>query len=458
MSELSRFDAVSPLDSRYHDPVFLSFFSEEARIKYHALVELAAVKALHKLKVCSLDVVQDVEQAVSKVTAKAVYEEEDKIKHDIRALVNVIRKYCKDSSKEFVHLGLTSNDVVNTADIVRYRAAVQEIILPKLKELEKTLIDFAIREKSTVQIGRTHGQHAVPITFGFTLANYIDRLGQSIEALEALNNSLVGKIAGAVGAYNAPSLILENPLKFEEFTLAELNLTPSRISSQVIQPEPLIRLLLEINLAFGILANIADDFRHLQRTEISELFEAFESKQVGSSTMPHKRNPINFENVKSFWKTFMPRVTSLFLDQISEHQRDLTNSASSRFNQEILIAFYLSTLRLNRTIAKLSVDSDRMQKNLETSAESIVAEPLYVLLSKYGCKNAHETVRELTLASARQKKPLMVLVNESSALKSFVQKFSTQEKSILENPFNYTGLAEQKTVTVCNYWKKKLNF
>src|SRR5262249_29305451 len=148
-----------------------------------------------------------------------------------------------------------------------------------------------------------------------------------------------GKFAGAVGAYNASSLFFPDPEAFEVDVLKEMGLRPAEQSSQVTPNEPVVRLLAEITIACGIMANLADDMRHLQRTEIGEIGEEFEAAQVGSSTMPQKRNPINFENAKSLWKIIVPRVTTAFMDQISEHQRDLTNSASARtYGETILYA------------------------------------------------------------------------------------------------------------------------
>lgn len=457
------FDFVNPLDFRYYGRSeklkqdLGKYFSENARINYQARVELALIKALAKRKICSQKTIDETKKAVEKITAKEVYEEEDKIKHDIRALVNCIRNYVSDDSKRFIHLGLTSNDVINTADSLRFKEAAFEILLPELKRLEKTLIDISLREKSTLQIGRTHGQHAEPITFGFALASYVNRLGERILQIEIAANNLKGKIAGAVGAYNATALLIKDPIEFEKEVLLELNLTPALHSTQIVPPEYLIDLLHAVDSAMGVLANLADDMRHLQRSEIAEVYEFFESKQVGSSTMPHKRNPINFENVKSFWKEFMPRAITFYLDQISEHQRDLTNSASSRFMQENLMGLYLMSSRLNKSMGKLRVDKENMLKNFNMSAKMIPAEPLYILLSFHGHKNAHEKVRDLTLKAEQNKTELLEEASKDKAIVEYLKKFTKEQIAVVENPKQYVGLAEKKTEIVCNCWKKKLN-
>jgi adenylosuccinate lyase len=207
---------------------------------------------------------------------------------------------------------------------------------------------------------------------------------------------------------------------------------------------------------FGIIANLADDMRNLQRSEIAEVAEVFEAKQVGSSTMPQKRNPINFENVKSMWKEFMPRITTLYLDQISEHQRDLTNSASLRFVPEILTAFYLAVSRLDRTMKNLVVDEVNLMENFEMNKGLIVAEPLYILLAAHGHPDAHEAVRELTLKAQNVKKPLHDLIKKEISLKPYLKKFNKKQLEVISNPEKYLGIASKKAESACKFWKKEL--
>ncbi|MBI2575234.1 adenylosuccinate lyase, partial [Candidatus Woesearchaeota archaeon] len=208
--------------------------------------------------------------------------------------------------------------------------------------------------------------------------------------------------------------------------------------------------------AFGVIANLADDMRHLQRSEISEVAEAFGSEQVGSSTMPHKRNPINFENIKSMWKAFMPRMATIYMDQISEHQRDLTNSASSRFAAEIIAALALSANRMNRIMSRLAVDAESMKRNFGRSRGMIAAEPAYMLLAAYGHPDAHEFVRRLTLESERAGKNFSELLFSSKEAAAYIKKMSRQQQGVLKSPESYTGIASGKTERVCNYWEEKL--
>lgn len=455
---MDRFDSISPLDSRYAagNKLLSEYLSENARIASHAKVEAALAKALVKHKVCSRAAARKIVKACERVKAEEVYAEENKTKHDIRALVNVIRSKVSKEAKPYVHFSATSYDIVDTAAAYRYKLATEKLILPVLIDLEKTLIKIAMRERKTLQIGRTHGQHAEPITFGFFAAEYVARLGNRIESLTWAKNQLCGKFSGAVGAYNASSLLIRNPIKFEKDIMDELNLKVAPYSKQVVQPEPLTDLLHVLISTFSVLANFADDMRNLQRSEIAEVAEAFGRKQVGSSTMPHKRNPINFENVKSMWKEFMPRVMTVYMDQISEHQRDLTNSASGRFIPEIFVALYLSTERLNKVCKNLVVDRKKMQLNFLCSKDAVAAEPLYILLAKYRHPSAHECVRKLTIKAKASKKSLVGLALEDKKLKPYFKQFSKKELSLIHKPENYIGKAVLKTEKICEEWKRRV--
>jgi len=456
------FDAISPLDYRYYgrnDEIFRKlqpYLSENAMIKYMAKVEAALTEVLAKNGICSEKIADEVEKACKKVTAEEVYLEEDKLKHNVRALANCIRNKVSNEAKPFVHFTATSHDIISTADAARYKDFTNNILNPKLIEFEKTLIDLALREKDTIQIGRTHGQHAVPITFGFAIAQYVSRLGNTIIKIKKSANNLRGKVAGAVGSYNASSLFFRNPEEFEEEVLQELSLKPSPISTQIPEAEFMVDYINSIIESFGILANLADDMRHLQRSEIAEVGEVFTKEQVGSSTMPQKRNPINFENVKSLWKEFMPRIITLYTDQISEHQRDLTNSASSRFIPEILAALYLSVSRLDRTMKSLQVDKENLRKNFDMNKGLIVAEPLYILLAAYNHPDAHEAVRQLTLKAQSEKKPLQDLIKKEKSLQPYLKKINKAQLKIISEPENYIGIASEKTRSICGFWKNEL--
>lgn len=459
--ERNIFKNISPLDHRYSVPeadfTDLSYYlSEEAVIRTQAEVELALVKALHKWGLCSEAVVKEIAEACAALTPEEVYLEEQKTRHNIRALVNCIQRRVSEEAKPFVHFSATSVDIMDTSAAVRYRDAAEKLVLPALQELMTALMRVAENERATVQIGRTHGQHAVPITFGFALSLYISRLGQQMEKLQQVTANLRGKMAGAVGAYNASSLFIADPVKFEQDVLAELGILPAPISSQIVQPEYVADYVHALMTVFGILANFADDMRHLQRTEIDEVGEYFAPDQVGSSTMPHKRNPINYENVKSMYKEFMPRMITLYLDQISEHQRDLTNSASGRFVVEVIAGLMLATRRLTKVVKTMAVNRPKMQANFDLTRDAIIAEPLYILLAGYGHPDAHEAVRVKTLKAKETGTSVYQLMLEDAAMKEYWDQFTADQKALIENPERYLGKAVEKTDTILAEWREKL--
>ena len=425
-----RFSFFSPTDYRYSVEDLKPYLTEEAFIKYKAKVEAALAKVLAKRGFISWEIANEIVQGASSITVEEVYEEERRIKHDIRALVNCIRNKVSQEAKPYVHLFATSYDIVDTANALRY--------------------------KDTLQIGRTHGQHAEPITFGFAIAQYVDRWGKRIFKLKEATENLVGKFSGAVGAYNASSLFVDNPEELENAVLSELGLKPANISTQVLPPEPTVDFCHAIISSFGVLANFCDDMRNLQRSEIAEVGEEFEERQVGSSTMPQKRNPINFENVKSMWKAFMPRMVTIYSDQISEHQRDLTNSCSQRYLPELLVGFSSSIRRVIKVSSKLQVDRCNMLKNFKMSEAVIIAEPLYILLASLGHPDAHECVRRLTIKSLEANRSLSVMAMEEESLKPYLEKFTDSQKEIVSSPSKYTGIASKKAERVIEFWQRKL--
>ena len=192
--------------------------------------------------------------------------------------------------------------------------------------------------------------------------------------------------------------------------------------------------------------------------KLQKIGEHFGKDQVGSSTMPHKRNPINYENVKSLWKAFMPQMNTVYMDQLSEHQRDLTNSASSRFIPELITALLSAAARLTRVSSKMAVDQENIKKNFEQNKKMIVAEPLYILLAAAGHPDAHEAVRKLTLKAQKTDLSLRELVDQSQELQGYWDKFTEKQRELILKPERYTGIAAQKTEKIVKNWQQKFEY
>jgi adenylosuccinate lyase len=463
------FRNLSPLDHRYYDAnkelfsALAEHVSEEASVRYCVLVEAALLRGhMRRLGLDSEENLRAVAGLTDRVTPDEVYEAERETRHNIRALVRVMKRYLPDSLVPLVHLGATSVDILDTAAALRVRDAVVRVILPVAIEVEIELLRLARSYATTLQIGRTHGQHAVPITFGFAVSEYVARFGDCLGRIRDLAIDLRGKLSGAVGAYNSMSMIVADPQEFEREVLNELELRPGPHATQMVEPEYLLRLLLELNTAFGIVANLADDLRNLQRTEINEVREEFGSGQVGSSTMPQKRNPWNSEHVKSLWKAYAPRVVTFYMDQISEHQRDLTNSASGRFVAEYLAGFAAAVARMRSILRGLTVNRESMAENAARTGELALAEAAYSLLATEGLADAHEEVRQATLAAESEGTGLLDALKSrrevwdalSRALRG-VSGLSAEE--FFGDPAHYTGCAVQVAERVVTTYEAQMN-
>ncbi len=466
MESINIFKNLSPLDHRYllaNRALFerlQTCLSEEANVSYCIRAEIALLTShIHFSFQDDEALLSAVRAAADEISADEVYAEEEKTSHNIRALVNVLQIKVPERLIPFVHLGATSVDILDTAFSMRLRDAVRSVVLPLLIDLESGLISLAGKEAETSQVGRTHGQFAVPITFGFAMSEYVSRLGKCIVGIERFSNDLRGKLAGAVGAYNATSMIVADPLALEAHYLGQLGLKPSETATQIVEPEYALRLLQEINVAFGVMANLADDLRNLQRSEIDEVRESFGSGQVGSSTMPQKRNPWNSEHVKSLWKAFAPRVMTFYMDQISEHQRDLTNSASGRFVADYIAGFTAAAERLRRVVSSLDIRRERMLQNPRSGGGGVLAEPAYILLALEGVGDAHEVLRKATLAVEKNRTSLIDELRRDEKVWERIKKRLSEISGIdadtfFSAPENYRGLAARRAVAVAEEYSK----
>jgi adenylosuccinate lyase len=282
---------ILPIDTgRYGTPEMLKIFEEEARVQ--KLLDVEAALALAHAEVGNIPL-KDAEKIAAVANTKYVKVErvkaiEKEIKHDIASLVRALSEEC-GSSSAYVHFGATSYDIVDTANALQLKDALA-IIEKKLVDLKFILQNQAVKHKETIMIGRTHGQHALPITLGFKFAVWGYEIERHIERLnECKKRVLVGKISGAVGTQAG---LGEHAEEIQKLVMKRLGLNAAEISTQIVQRDRYAELICIYASVASSLENFATEIRELQRPEIAEVFEAFEaSKQVGSSTMPHKQNP-----------------------------------------------------------------------------------------------------------------------------------------------------------------------
>ena len=432
---------ITPIDTgRYGTPEMLKIFEEESRIQ--KLLDVEAALALAHAEVGNIPR-KDAEKIASMANTKHVKVErvkaiEREIKHDIASLVRALSEVC-GSSGAYVHLGATSYDIVDTANALQLKEA-ETVIEKRLAEFKGILQKQAAAHKDTVMIGRTHGQHALPITLGFKFAIWGYEVNRHLERLsECKKRVLVGKVSGAVGTQAG---LGEHAEAIQELVMKRLDIRAAEISTQIIQRDRYAELINIYAILASSLENFATEIRELQRPEIAEIFEAFEaSKQVGSSTMPHKQNPETCERVCGLARIIRSLDTPALEDMITWHERDLTQSSAERFilTESNILLDYILSLMCN-IVANLGVDKERMLQNLGITQGRAMSEAVMMALSRKGVnrQEAHELLRKLTIQSAVEKHEFKQILFQDKFVSN---KLTEKEIDDALNPRKYLGTA-----------------
>ena len=432
---------ILPIDTgRYGTPEMLKIFEEETRVQ--KLLDVEAALALAHAEVGNIPR-KDAEKIASMASTRYVKVDrvkaiEKEIKHDIASLVRALSEVC-GSSGAYVHLGATSYDIVDTANALQLKDA-EVIIEKRLVDFEAILKSQALAHKETVMIGRTHGQHALPITLGFKFAVWGYEINRHIERLnECKKRVLVGKVSGAVGTQAG---LGEHAEQIQELVMKRLGLHAAEISTQIVQRDRYAELVCIYGMVASSLENFATEIRELQRPEIGEVFESFEAKkQVGSSTMPHKQNPETCERVCGLARIIRSLCTPALEDMVTWHERDLTQSSAERFilPESNILLDYLLKLMCD-IVANLRVDSERMLQNLSLTQGRAMSESVMMALTKKDVnrQEAHELLRKLTIQSALEKKDFKQVLLEDKFVSS---KLSEKEIDQALDPKNYLGTA-----------------
>ena len=427
---------VHPIDYRYGTEEMKRIWSEESKIKRMIWVDISLLKALAKRGYLNEDVVERIKEKAVKIKPERVKEIEKEIKHDIMALVKAISEVAEDS--RWIHFGATSNDIIDTATATQLRDSIL-IIEAKLKKLIRLLVEKALEFKEVVCLGRTHGQAALPTTYGFRFALWASEFARHYIRLQQMKERiLVGKLSGAVGTQAAYG---DEGFEIEEEVMRLLNLKPAIISSQII-PRDIYCEYIEFlaNLATS-LEKVALNFRLLQRAEVGEVFERFEEKQVGSSTMPHKRNPIDCENVCGLARVIRGFVEPQHQSAILWEERDLTNSSAERITlvEATILSDHILT-KMIKIVENLSLDFENIRKNLEAQRGLNMSEAVMIALTKKGIERqkAHELLRKVSMRAYANKTSLFEeLIKE----KEIMEYFSEEELKEILKPENYLGTA-----------------
>jgi adenylosuccinate lyase len=432
---------ILPIDSgRYGTEKMRRIFEQETRIQKMLDVEAALAWAHAELGNIPR---KDAEKIAARASLKYVKlarikEIECETKHDVASLVRALAEVCGPSGA-YVHLGATSYDIVDTANALQLKGAL-ELIGKRLDDFEKILMGKTLRYKDTLMMGRTHGQHALPITLGFKFAVWMREISRHIERLrQCKDRVLVGKMTGAVGTQAG---LGPNAMKVQELVMQRLGMVPAEISTQIVQRDRHAELVCLLANVASTLDNFATEIRELQRPEIGELFEPFEvEKQVGSSTMPHKRNPETCERVCGLARITRGLVVPALENVVTWHERDLTQSSAERFilPEACVLVDYMLFLMTN-IVANLRVDGQHMLKNMGLTQGRAMSEAVMIALTRKGMnrQEAYEVLRALTTKSEAESRPFREMLVKDKVVR---EKLDKREISEALDPKKYLGTA-----------------
>ncbi|MBI2430153.1 MAG: adenylosuccinate lyase [Ignavibacteriales bacterium] len=365
--------------TRYTRPQMGNIFSDENRFSIWLEIELLACEAQSSLGSVPKESVKTIREK-AKFDIDRINEIEAEVKHDVIAFLTSVGEFVGPDSR-FIHLGMTSSDVVDTALSVQMKQA-GELLLKDLEELRDILARRAKEFKMTVMIGRSHGIHAEPTTFGLKLALWFDETRRNIVRLRrAIETVSVGQISGAVGTFAHLSP------KVEEYVCEKLGLTPAPVSTQVIQRDRHAEFLTTLAVIGSSLDKFATEIRHLQRTEVLEAEEYFSKGQKGSSAMPHKRNPVTSEQISGLARVLRGNAQAALENVALWHERDISHSSVERIivpDSCILLDHMLA--KFTGIIDKLIVYPENMKKNMEVTHGLLYSQPVLLALTKKGIK------------------------------------------------------------------------
>lgn len=433
---------IHPIEYRYSTEDMQKIFSYENRLDLMLKVEAALAYAHALVGNIPESAAEIIKQNASLkiVTKERIQEIEREIDHDIMAVVKALAEKCGEAGK-YIHLGATSYDIVDTVLALQFKQGLK-IIEVRLLRLLSILLHRAEKEKNTVCIGRTHGQHAIPTTYGMKFALWADEIARHIERLRDMRKRvLVGKLSGAVGTMASFG---EKGFAIRDAMMQELGLKPARITNQVIQRDIHAEVIMFLALVSGTLYKIGKEIRNLQRTEIDEIYEPFTAKQVGSSTMSQKRNPHRAERVCGLARVIQSNTIPALQDIALEHERDLTNSSVERviLPENFVLLDYILVEMID-ILDRLELNYESIKRNLNLTHGLIMSERIMIHLVQKGLsrQDAHEILR---VAAIEVKSKKISFIDALLNRKEVSDKISKEELEKLLNPETYIGTAIQQ--------------
>ncbi|GAB6066641.1 adenylosuccinate lyase [Aquifex pyrophilus] len=407
---------------RYTRKEMGQIWSEVNKFKKWLDVEIAVCRAWNKLGQIPDDALKKIEEKtyVDEEVVERIKEKEKVFKHDVLAFVSVIAEQVGEEGR-YIHMGLTSSDVVDTALALLIREAI-DLILKDIEKVMEEIKRLAFEHRDTLMMGRTHGVHAEPYTFGLKMCVWYDEMRRHKERLlQARENILYGKISGAVGTYS------NIPPEVEKLALEELGLKIEPASTQIVHRDRHAHLLTTLSLIASSLEKFATEIRHLQRTEVLEVLEPFTKGQRGSSAMPHKKNPIHSERICGLARVIRANSIPAMEDIVLWHERDISHSSVERviLPDSFIALDYILNL-FHEILKGLVVNKERMRKNMELSKGLYASSKILILLTKKGLSRdyAYDIVQRCAMRAWESDKTFKETLLEDQE----VRKYLTEEE------------------------------
>lgn len=402
---------------RYTLPEMASIWEPENKFKIWLKVEILVCEALAKRGEIPKTALKDIQEK-SDFRVERIDEIEKEVKHDVIAFLTCVAEYVGNSAR-YMHLGMTSSDVLDTALAVQLKQA-STLILKELKAFQGALKTQALRHKMTPTMGRSHGIHAEPLTFGLKVANWYEEVGRNIERVKRARQSIsYGQISGAVGTFACI-----HP-EVEEYVCSKLGLKPAPVSTQIIQRDRHAEFFTTLAIVAGTIDKIAIEIRHLQRTEVLEVEEFFSSGQKGSSAMPHKRNPVVSEQMCGLARIVRSNAFAALENMPLWHERDISHSSVERVigpDSTILIHYMLR--KMTSMMERLIVYPENMMCNLEKTEGLIFSQSVLLALVDKGItrEEAYNLVQKNAMQSWTKGKDFLTLLKKDKKIGALLKK------------------------------------
>ena len=432
---------IHPIDFRYGTPEMKTVWSEENRFCCVVSAETALVSALASCGIIPEADANAVSSHAHEATLARAKEIEAEIGHDLMGMVKALSEVCGEAGR-YVHFGATSSDILDTATGLQLKQAL-DILDAKLEGFLAVLLERAEETKDLVCIARTHGQHALPMTYGLRFAVWAEEIARHrLRISEIRPRTAVGKLTGAVGTLAS---LGKDGLRVQAEMMRRLGLSDAGLTTQVIARDRYAEYIFLLANIASTLEKIAVAVRSLQRTEIGEVSEPFGKNQIGSSTMPHKRNPVKCEQVCGLSRIIRGMVEPALLNNTLWDERDLTNSASERITfpeASVLTDHCLKVM--TAVISGLEIHEDAVKRNLDLLQGVNLAESVMLELTRRGMprQDAHEIIRRASLQALDERRPLAEIL---SAVPGVAELLPAEEIAGFFTAESYLGLSVEQT-------------